>query len=278
MTSQFNKKSKFYYGHLLGLLIILVFSLFFTPSHALVPGSNVPKEWNYSNWSECINGQQTRQAMCEGVDFIGHSICNSEPILSRPCQIDVCTDWDYSDWGKCIDNQRIRTILNSRPAGCMGGSPTSTQPCQTCLTFYYSAWSDCIDGRQSRVVVGSLPERCLDGNPVTSRLCEQEDNQGINSTPQQVEVDNNSQEKSVMPLISPKEENKEIREDIENKKIEDRIMDIPGGEMNLENEEKIPINDELIESPGGNEDKEILNFIKSFFLTLLKKIFNLFSR
>jgi hypothetical protein len=42
----------------------------------------------------------------------------------------ACTSFTYSDWGPCqSNNTQTRTLVSSLPAGCTGGTPVLTQPC-----------------------------------------------------------------------------------------------------------------------------------------------------
>ena len=65
----------------------------------------------------------------------------------------VCSSFTYSDWSAC-DGTQTRTVLNSSPSGCSGGTPTLTQSCTpVCTASDYSCgdWNSCLtNGNQTR--------------------------------------------------------------------------------------------------------------------------------
>jgi hypothetical protein len=91
----------------------------------------------------------------------------------------ACTSFTYSAWGTCQPgNTRTRSVTDSSPAGCTGGSPVTAEACTyvppvaTCSSFTYAGWSACQPGNtQSRIVTGSSPAGCTGGSPVTSQAC-----------------------------------------------------------------------------------------------------------
>ena len=91
----------------------------------------------------------------------------------------VCSSFVYSDWGACqLDNTQSRTISNSLPTGCVGGSPVLMQTCTyvqaviTCASFTYSDWGACqSDGTQTRTLAASSPDNCVGGSPVLTQSC-----------------------------------------------------------------------------------------------------------
>lgn len=93
----------------------------------------------------------------------------------------VCTSFNYSQWSptSCpTSGQQTRAVLGSSPAGCVGGSPVTSQSCnyapepKTCTSFEYSDWSSCsVSGTQTRKVSESSPSGCTGGSPVTTQKC-----------------------------------------------------------------------------------------------------------
>jgi hypothetical protein len=75
------------------------------------------------------------------------------------------------------NNQQTRTVVDSLPSGCTGGSPKTTQTCiyaprRTCTAFTYSEWGTCqSNNTQIRSVIDSNPFDCTGGNPIIKQSC-----------------------------------------------------------------------------------------------------------
>ncbi|MEA3444583.1 MAG: trypsin-like peptidase domain-containing protein, partial [Bacteroidota bacterium] len=88
----------------------------------------------------------------------------------------ICTSFTYSDWTVCqSDGIQTRTILNSYPNDCSGGTPVLNQSCTPfCTNGDYSCddWSECsVDGNQTRIC--SKISNCEGGieMPAISQSC-----------------------------------------------------------------------------------------------------------
>ena len=88
----------------------------------------------------------------------------------------ICTSFTYSDWATCQSGgTQTRTVLNSYPTGCSGGSPVLTQSCTpACTANDYSCgdWSSCsVSGSQTRTC--NKTSNCEGGiqMPATSQSC-----------------------------------------------------------------------------------------------------------
>jgi hypothetical protein len=138
---------------------------------ACLPVNCVVSDW--SDWSACVNGSQTRTKTILVPPKNGGNPC--PPLTeTRSCgyQIDLCYDQssaqlacncgvpptncfvsDWSDWSACVDGvgTRTRTIITP-PSG--GGEPcpplVDTRPCADCFVSDWSDWSACVDGVETR--------------------------------------------------------------------------------------------------------------------------------
>ncbi len=82
----------------------------------------------------------------------GGSNCKTATLSLSP----LCSAFTYSDWTSCsVGGSQTRTVLNSSPSGCSGGTPLLTQSCiPACTISDYSCgdWSSCvISGTQTRI-------------------------------------------------------------------------------------------------------------------------------
>jgi len=66
---------------------------------------------------------------------------------SSPSNCITCSSFTYSDWSSCSNNTQTRNVLTSSPAACTGGSPVTSQSCQ-------SNPASCSDGQKSGNEVG----------------------------------------------------------------------------------------------------------------------------
>ena len=121
--------------------------------------------WQVGNWSECVNGQQTRTV----TDSNNCGTNEGKPATTQSCTIN-CTSWTYSDWGECIKGQQTRTIISASPAGCTGGNPILIQSC--CVPIWQTGeWGECINGTQTRTVIDLNNCENSTGKPETTQSC-----------------------------------------------------------------------------------------------------------
>lgn len=105
-----------------------------------------------------------------GDTYHGSGNCKTTILSLSP----ICSTFTYSDWSVC-DGTQTRTILNSYPSGCSGGTPTLTQSCTPiCTASDYSCgdWSSCsVSGSQTRTC--NKISNCDGGVqvPATSQNC-----------------------------------------------------------------------------------------------------------
>ena len=132
--------------------------------------------YNYSAWSTCAGGQQTRTIT--GQSPAGCTDTSSA-ILTQTCTVSgnvACTAYDYSAWSVCAAGQQTRTITGQSPSGCTDTSSaeltqTCTMPAGACVSYTYSDWSACADGRQTRTVVSRSPEGCDAASAILEQTC-----------------------------------------------------------------------------------------------------------
>ena len=132
--------------------------------------------YNYSAWSTCAGGQQTRTIT--GQSPAGCTDTSSAE-LTQTCTVSgnvACTAYDYSAWSVCAAGQQTRTITGQSPSGCTDTSSaeltqTCTMPAGACVSYTYSDWSACADGRQTRTVVSRSPEGCDAASAILEQTC-----------------------------------------------------------------------------------------------------------
>jgi hypothetical protein len=132
-------------------------------------GSTVqPCNFTYGQWSECVNGQQTRPYT------FGPAGCTGQPpidSIQRTCSI-PCT-FSYSDWSTCSNGTQTRTYTAS-PNGCDDTPPADSiqRTCTVPCSFQYASWSTCSNGVQVRDYT-SYPSGCSETPPMDSirRVC-----------------------------------------------------------------------------------------------------------
>lgn len=82
-----------------------------------------------------------------------------------------CLYFTYSPWSPCADNQQTRTVLNSFPAGCVGGTPEALT--KNCCQWQCSDWSACQSGLRTRMC--TVPSGCnsvdMPSIPVLQETC-----------------------------------------------------------------------------------------------------------
>jgi hypothetical protein len=84
-------------------------------------------EWECTEWSECIDGTQTREC------YYDKDLCTpieSKPVETQDCVEEICeTKWECSDWSECIDGLQNR-ICYYNQGECMPlDEPIETQEC-----------------------------------------------------------------------------------------------------------------------------------------------------
>ena len=132
--------------------------------------------YNYSAWSTCAGGQQTRTIT--GQSPAGCTDTSSAE-LTQTCTVSgnvACTAYNYSAWSVCAGGQQTRTITGQSPSGCTDTSSaeltqTCTMPAGACVSYTYSDWSACADGRQTRTVVSRSPEGCDAASAILEQTC-----------------------------------------------------------------------------------------------------------
>jgi hypothetical protein len=132
---------------------------------------NIPASTSYFNACE-TNCNKLRAVTINNVANTG--LCTWS-VQNGVCYKDnICSSWTYTNWSACsAQSQQTRTVINSYPAGCTGGTPDTSQSCApTCTSWTYSAWGTCsAQGQQTRTITSSTPAGCTGGIPVTSQSC-----------------------------------------------------------------------------------------------------------
>jgi len=127
--------------------------------------------WTYSDWSGCVNDQQTRSVLSS----LPTNCTGGQPEIVKSCSNPVCSSWYYSDWHNCSGGYQLRDILQSFPTGCVGGEPNVMKSCSnniTCTTWTYSDWSPCSASNiQTRTALSGFPDGCYGGQPVLTQSC-----------------------------------------------------------------------------------------------------------
>lgn len=139
----------------------------------------------FSNWTECCDGMQTRFRTCNNTDVDGSVLeCSGEAMDNQTCFPDTCTpvvNGNWSDWGAWSDccygvQSRNRTCDNPAPEA--GGSDCQGEPFQetgcsldicreTVVVANWSEWGDwgpCCNGthQRFRVCENPLPTNASD--------------------------------------------------------------------------------------------------------------------
>ncbi|MDD5147996.1 MAG: hypothetical protein PHH08_00855 [Candidatus ainarchaeum sp.] len=152
--------------------------------------------FNYSDWSACTNGIQTRTILSSSPA----GCTNGNPTLAQTC----------TTTGTCttkINGTTIRTTTATGTTNCYNqisygsnncayykqnypnsfitgtntlemyynntriNTETCTQNPPTCTGFTYSAWNACSNGTQTRNILSQTPTGCTGGNPILSQTC-----------------------------------------------------------------------------------------------------------
>ncbi len=132
-----------------------------------IPEQEIECEYTYSDWSDCVDGEQTRTV----VSKTPSNCTYPDPVLSQTCQMPDCT-YTYSDWSSCINGQQTRTVISEEPTNCVG-TPALTRTCQIGDCVYtYSDWGACVNGVQTRNVTSVSPSGCTSPDPELTRTCQ----------------------------------------------------------------------------------------------------------
>lgn len=99
-----------------------------TEPHPNTPTSTICTSWTYSDWSDCINEEQTRTTVLS----LPAGCVGGNPVLTQTCEYTppTCSSWTYSNWGSCANGWQTRTIASSSPSNCINGNPALSQSCQ----------------------------------------------------------------------------------------------------------------------------------------------------
>ncbi|MFA5742465.1 MAG: hypothetical protein WCX77_00490 [Candidatus Paceibacterota bacterium] len=137
--------------------------------------------FDYSGWSACQNGVQTRTAKnfypagCQGGIPILSQSCVSSPASSSTNSICLQDSWLCKNWGECIGGFQTRfceSILDC--PNITSVSPAIKQACTAITTstaasttvnycqYGFSEYGACENGNQSRKIISRLPDGCID--------------------------------------------------------------------------------------------------------------------
>jgi hypothetical protein len=126
--------------------------------------------FEYSDWSNCINGKQTRtitKKIPEGCASGFPDVLEKQCIVTTTCTKDT---WIYGDWSDCVNGIQKRTATLSYDCpnvvtekekteqACVSSVPTTSNYC----TYTYSDWSDCVNGIKNRTILTRSPDGCKD--------------------------------------------------------------------------------------------------------------------
>ncbi|MCK9578072.1 Ig-like domain-containing protein [bacterium] len=78
----------------------------------------IPCSYNYSDWSNCVNGKKSRSV----VSAYPTGCIDSEKITEASCESVSCTAYNYSDWSSCLNGKRTRKLISATPSGCLGNA------------------------------------------------------------------------------------------------------------------------------------------------------------
>jgi signal peptidase len=92
---------------------------------------NCTENWNCTEWSECINGIQTR--VC-----IDLSNCNTtflKPNETQECNTTECVEnWNCTEWSECLDGTQTRTCIDLNECNTTLDKPPELQECDVTNT------------------------------------------------------------------------------------------------------------------------------------------------
>jgi hypothetical protein len=141
---------------------------------------NTCTSFEYSDWSECVSGKQTRSISKKLPD---NCTGGSPDVIERYCIVSTtCTEdkWVCGEWSNCLTGTQKRTCtLSSDCKAVVNESPKTEQTCisQTTTVNYckytYTDWGDCTNGKQYRQIATRLPSGCTETTTeALSRICE----------------------------------------------------------------------------------------------------------
>ncbi|MFH1597566.1 MAG: MopE-related protein [Patescibacteria group bacterium] len=90
-----------------------------------VPCGECQEDWECTDWSDCIEGQQTRE--CTDLNSCGTEI-NKPPEL-QDCECEEI--WQCTDWSECINNQQTRECVDIDNCGTYVNQPDLTRDCDS---------------------------------------------------------------------------------------------------------------------------------------------------
>ena len=117
------------------------------------------ENWICGNWSECVNGTQTRN--CTDINNCNTTL-NKPPVI-RECNstdniTQNCTEnWNCTEWSECINGTQTRNCTDLNNCGTTLNKPPEIQECNAtgnqtrCIEDWLcTEWSECINGTQYR--------------------------------------------------------------------------------------------------------------------------------
>ena len=88
------------------------------------------ENWYCNEWSECINGIQTRNC----IDNNDCGTTNDKPTETQACE--ECTEnWQCTAWSSCINGTQTRTCIDDNNCGTTNNIPALTQTCEVNAGF-----------------------------------------------------------------------------------------------------------------------------------------------
>lgn len=96
--------------------------------------------FEYSNWTACLNNNQTRTINSS----FPNDCAGGNPVLSQNCTIPVCNEnWTCSSWSSCYSNSQSRTCTDSNSCNTTINKPILSQSCTsgTITNTNQTCWS-----------------------------------------------------------------------------------------------------------------------------------------
>ncbi|MBE2279040.1 MAG: hypothetical protein IAE91_01495 [Ignavibacteriaceae bacterium] len=158
---------------------------------------NIKKDW----WYYILNPS-------EAINFVNYTY--NPGVIS--------CNYNYTSWGICSGGTQSRSVTETYPQGCSGGTPLLTQNCTVCYKYEYTPWGNCSNGVQKRFIskqtevlcpgegIASLERNCSTNNVNTGNTNNPEASQ--NENPQQpeqsesVETNEINEPVNVLPPVS----------------------------------------------------------------------------
>ena len=148
--------------------------------------------YNYSAWSTCAGGQQTRTITGQSPSGCTDT---SSAELTQTCTMPAgaCVSYTYSDWSACADGRQTRTVVSRSPEGCDAASAILEQTCLTpCVSYNYGDWSACVAGQQTRAIISRSPENCDASSAVFTQPCVAPESPVVENTTNAVQSDSSA--------------------------------------------------------------------------------------